>query len=357
MSVPKLRRALTVGACCLAALAAAPAAGALPPVDAVTGSGTVGSAAFTVDARQSADGASGRVTARLSGSSITGRVTGVRTTGRDGCVTGTVTRAPSGGPAVGTTFVLSAHDGAPGAPDLLAVRPGPAGGAPCVPDLTGAQAVTRGGVAVLDQIADPQPEPGPNQAPVAAFQVVTTGPTVTVDGSASADADGSVVGWAWTFGDGSTGSGPTASHSYAAAGTYPVTLTVTDDDGATARATRDVTVTVAPGPDTTAPLLIGRTPAVGAPDVARTVNITATFSEDVTGVSGSTFRLTSAAGSLVAATLTYNATTHVATIDPVATLAANSTWRASLSGGATAIRDLAGNPLATTSWTFTTGAG
>jgi hypothetical protein len=54
--------------------------------------------------------------------------------------------------------------------------------------------------------------------------------------------------------------------------------------------------------------------------------------------------------------VTYNATTRVVTLDPSVTLAANMRYTATLTGGATAIRDIAGNPLTTISWSFTTRA-
>jgi hypothetical protein len=53
--------------------------------------------------------------------------------------------------------------------------------------------------------------------------------------------------------------------------------------------------------------------------------------------------------------VTYNATTRVATLNPNATLAANTRFTATLTGGAAAIRDAGGNPIPTTSWSFTTG--
>ena len=54
--------------------------------------------------------------------------------------------------------------------------------------------------------------------------------------------------------------------------------------------------------------------------------------------------------------MTYDATTRVATLDPSANLAVNTPYTATLTGGASAIRDAANNPLATVSWTFTTAA-
>ena len=94
-------------------------------------------------------------------------------------------------------------------------------------------------------------------------------------------------------------------------------------------------------------------PAANATGVAVSTNILATFNEDVSGVSGTTFRLRNGATNIVA-TVTYNATTHVATLNPLLNLAQGTTYTATLTGGATAIRDLAGNPFASTTWSFTT---
>jgi hypothetical protein len=71
--------------------------------------------------------------------------------------------------------------------------------------------------------------------------------------------------------------------------------------------------------------------------------------------------LKTAGGAAVTAAVTYNATTHVATLNPTATLAANTKYTATLVGGPLTgptpnIRDVAGNALANKSWSFTTGA-
>jgi hypothetical protein len=113
-------------------------------------------------------------------------------------------------------------------------------------------------------------------------------------------------------------------------------------------------------PDTTAPTVTARTPAVNATGFSRTSNVTATFSEAVQGVSGSTVTLRNATtGASVATVVSYNATTRVATLNPNATLAARTRYTATLTGGATAIRDTAGNALTATAtqpltWSFTT---
>jgi hypothetical protein len=105
-----------------------------------------------------------------------------------------------------------------------------------------------------------------------------------------------------------------------------------------------------------APTVSTRTPAANATAVSRTANVTATFSETVEAVSGTTFTLRNPAGTVITAVVSYNATTRVATLNPSVTLAANTVYRVSLVGGASGIRDVAGNPLANTNWSFTTGA-
>jgi len=108
----------------------------------------------------------------------------------------------------------------------------------------------------------------------------------------------------------------------------------------------------APAP---APTVASVSPAGKATAVAVGTNVTATFSTSVQGVSAGTFVLRTAAGASIAAAVSYNDTTRTATLDPAANLAADTTYTATLVGGASAIRDGAGTPLTTISWTFTTG--
>ena len=119
------------------------------------------------------------------------------------------------------------------------------------------------------------------------------------------------------------------------------------------------TFTTAAAPaDTTAPTVTARSPSSNATEVSRTGNITATFSEPVNGVSGTTFVLRTGSGtngSIVAATVTRNGTTNQWILNPNSTLASRTTYRVTVTGGTGAIRDAAGNPLTTVSWTFTTG--
>ena len=104
--------------------------------------------------------------------------------------------------------------------------------------------------------------------------------------------------------------------------------------------------------DTIAPTVTGRSPANAARNVARAANVTATFSESVKGLTADTVRVTNSRGAVVAAALTYNDATRTVTVDPNATLSANTDYRVTLTSGVT---DIAGNALATTTWRFRTG--
>jgi hypothetical protein len=107
-----------------------------------------------------------------------------------------------------------------------------------------------------------------------------------------------------------------------------------------------------------APSITARGPASGATNVVRTNDITATFSEPVNGVSGTTFTLRNVATNTLEPAVVTQSTTNPNQwiLDPTATLAASTQYRVTATGGTAAIRDLIGNPLSTTTWTFTTRA-
>ena len=112
---------------------------------------------------------------------------------------------------------------------------------------------------------------------------------------------------------------------------------------------------VVTAPVTTAPTVTARTPGVNSTAVANGSSVTATFSTVVQGISGTTFVLKSPSGAVVPAAVSYSATTRTATLDPASDLATDTKYTATLLGGTAAVRDAAGTPLATTSWSFTTG--
>ena len=102
-----------------------------------------------------------------------------------------------------------------------------------------------------------------------------------------------------------------------------------------------------------APTLVARQPASSATNVSLSTTITARFSEAVTGVSTSSMVLSKTVDLIgLAATLSYDPGTMTATLQPSAPLLPNTTYRVAMSGW---IKDLAGNALPWTWWTFTTG--
>jgi glucose/arabinose dehydrogenase len=114
------------------------------------------------------------------------------------------------------------------------------------------------------------------------------------------------------------------------------------------------------GSDTTPPTITGRTPAPGATGVSLSVAPTATFSEAINPatVTTSTFTLVPQGSSTpLAATVTYDSPSRTATLTPSAALVASTTYTATVKGGASGVKDVAGNALAADStWSFTTGA-
>jgi hypothetical protein len=110
--------------------------------------------------------------------------------------------------------------------------------------------------------------------------------------------------------------------------------------------------------DTTAPTVTATSPAAGATGVAMDANVTGTFSEgvDPSTVTSDTFTLTDGT-TPVTAIVAYNALGEVATLDPGADLAAGTNYTATIKGGTSGVKDVAGNALiADKTWTFTTAA-
>jgi hypothetical protein len=113
--------------------------------------------------------------------------------------------------------------------------------------------------------------------------------------------------------------------------------------------------------DVTPPTVTANAPAAGATGVPANAAVTATFSEalDPTTVSSATFELRDAAGAIVPAVVSYVAATRTAVLTPMAPLAQQSTYSATVRGGTTdpRIKDPAGNALAQDhTWSFTTAA-
>ena len=127
--------------------------------------------------------------------------------------------------------------------------------------------------------------------------------------------------------------------------TYVVTLTSAIKGGKALTATTWAFTT---GPR---PTLAARTPGINASHVARTANVTIRFSEKVAGLSGTSLMLLTSTGGKVAATVSYNRTTGVATLNPTSSLSARARYTVVVTNG---IKDRAGNRLTATRWSFTT---
>jgi hypothetical protein len=97
--------------------------------------------------------------------------------------------------------------------------------------------------------------------------------------------------------------------------------------------------------------VVSTIPALNTVNAPANNAITVTFSEPVTGVSGTTFTLTTAAsgtvpGAAVVGTVTYNAASNTAVFTPATDLTVNGNFTATVVGGAAGIADVAGNVLA-----------
>ena len=114
----------------------------------------------------------------------------------------------------------------------------------------------------------------------------------------------------------------------------------------------DVVFTTGTVVDSTPPTVSSTAPASAATGVGTSAAVSATFSEpiDAASLTSASFELRGAANALVAASVTYNAATRVATLTPSAAMAAATSYTATVT---TAVRDTAGNAMAgarTGSW-------
>ncbi|QDV39733.1 PA14 domain-containing protein [Tautonia plasticadhaerens] len=103
------------------------------------------------------------------------------------------------------------------------------------------------------------------------------------------------------------------------------------------------------GGDATAPTVTSRSPEPGAINVPAGSSVTATFDEAVSAGTIA-FELRDGSGATVPGSVSYDAATRTATLDPAADLALAATYTARLSGAA----DGSGNVMAPVEWSFST---
>ncbi len=144
------------------------------------------------------------------------------------------------------------------------------------------------------------------------------------------------------------------------------TATVTGAPGGCPSCVRDLAGNPLPSPttwsfstgsgDATPPTVTSVSPANGTTGVT-VASLTATFSEaiDPATITTTTFVLRDSANTVWPATVSYDATTGVARLTRSVTLTELTTFTATITGGSSGVKDLAGNPLAGNFvWSFTT---
>lgn len=200
------------------------------------------------------------------------------------------------------------------------------------------QAIT----AVFSEVMDP--------ATITAATFTVTGPGVTpVTGTVTF----AIVGTTATFAP----STPLAANT-----TFTATITTGAKDlafPANALASNFVwTFTTGATADTSAPTVGSTNPASAAVGVCINKSINATFSKAMNPltITTATFTLATTAGASVTGLVAYDPLTNIATFNPTGNLAGNTSYTATIIGGASGVKDLAGNPLAANKvTTFTTG--
>ncbi|MCR6719800.1 MAG: Ig-like domain-containing protein [Chitinophagaceae bacterium] len=110
-------------------------------------------------------------------------------------------------------------------------------------------------------------------------------------------------------------------------------------------------------PDLIAPTITAVTPANNATGVQPTIVVTAVFSEelDVATINASTVELRNSANTLIPSTISYNNTTRTLSITPNSSLTGSMVFNVLIKAGASGVKDLSGNALATNyTWSFAT---
>ncbi|MBL7740016.1 MAG: Ig-like domain-containing protein [Chitinophagaceae bacterium] len=109
--------------------------------------------------------------------------------------------------------------------------------------------------------------------------------------------------------------------------------------------------------DVTPPTVHSVEPAAGATGVSVNTVVTVKFSEAMNAatINASTFELRNAANVVVPATISYNSAAKKATLTPSSPLAHSAEYKATVKGGASGVKDVAGNAMVNNyAWTFKT---
>ncbi len=149
---------------------------------------------------------------------------------------------------------------------------------------------------------------------------------------------------------------PSAPLSYSTSYTVVVTTGAKDAAGNALTSDFSSEFSTAAQPDATPPAILSTVPANGAVNVPVGAAIAAAFTEamDQTSINAGTFTLrVASSGALVSGVVSYNASGNIAIFTPATALAFGTAYTATIT---TAAKDLAGNSLASASWSFSTAA-
>jgi len=204
---------------------------------------------------------------------------------------------------------------------------------------------------VVPTVIAETPAPNATNVPVsttvtATFNESVVGSSITTSDYVLKDPNNNVITATVSYTDSNHTATLTPTAPLAASTRYTATISgVTDAAGNVMAAPFSWSFTIT----ATVPTVASKAPASGATGVVNTTSVTAAFNESVQ--SGSIgFVLKDPNNSTVASTLTYNDSTHTATLTPNAPLATSTTYTATVSGA----RDAAGNVMtAPVTWSFT----
>ena len=261
------------------------------------------------------------------------------------------TFAPTGGTfATGTTFTATVSTGA------LSMALLPLANSYVWTFTTGAGPDTTKPLVSSTNPVDTAPGVSTNQKIVVTFDKVMdsatiTGTTFTLTGPGVTPVIGNVtystIGNTATF---------TPSSTLATSILYTATITtgVADLAGNTLASNFVWTFTTGLTTDTTPPTVTLMNPANLAGSVGTDASVNATFDKamDASTLNPVTFTVTGPGATVVVGKVSYDVTDKIATFTPTSPLATSTTFTATITGAF----DLEGNALATTTWTFTTGA-
>jgi uncharacterized protein YkwD len=201
-----------------------------------------------------------------------------------------------------------------------------------------------------------------NQQPsaiITATQQVTSGETVTLDGSGSNDPDGDTLNFSWSQTQGSSislgdRSNPTLNFiapSVEQATRYSFLLQV--DDGELS-ASAAISITVSPILDTTPHSIVSRSPQAGATEVSVSTTIRVDFDEPLQEDLIDSQSLQLSIGSTpVSGGVSYDAQNNRLSLIPDTQLSPATTYSVTLGSN---LQDQAGNLVTSASWSFATGS-